>query len=108
MFRCLVAGALFFAAALLWLHPAASQAQQGPPGCARLLAERCTGCHYLSRVCQRLGKKSKRRWKRTVRNMVRYGARLSPAEQRRLTACLSVPAPEVTQLCSQPAGATGR
>ncbi len=87
---------------------AAAQSLSPPPDCAQLLTERCESCHYLTRVCQQLGKKSKRRWKRTLKNMARYGARVSPAEQRRLVDCLSRPAPKVVQLCAPPAGKASR
>ena len=82
--------------------PAATTTQRDDLDCARLLTQRCETCHYLSRVCQQLGKKSRRRWRRTVRTMVRYGARLSKAEQRRLVGCLTDQRPEVRRLCAPP------
>lgn len=56
--------------------------------CESLLAEQCSNCHYLTRVCQKLGKKSKGDWRRSVKRMVRKGAVLSKAEQKLLVECL--------------------
>lgn len=66
-----------------------SVAFAGNEQCAELISNRCQGCHYKSRVCQALGKKSKWKWKRSVSNMVRYGAKLSGAEQKIVIECLS-------------------
>lgn len=79
----------------------------GKPGkaaedCATLLTGHCETCHYLTRVCDKVsGKKGKWSWKRTVKNMLRQGAKLTAAEQDSLVACLSEPAPEVVKLCAQ-------
>ena len=56
--------------------------------CESLLAEKCSSCHYLTRVCQKLGKKSKGDWRRSVKRMVRKGVVLSKAEQKLLVECL--------------------
>ena len=56
--------------------------------CESLLVEKCSTCHYLTRVCQKLGKKSKGDWRRSVKRMVRKGAVLSKAEQKGLVKCL--------------------
>jgi hypothetical protein len=71
-------------------------------GCTALLTDHCEKCHYLTRVCDKvLEHKGKWSWKRTVKNMVRQGAKLDDAEQDKLVDCLSEPAPEVRQLCSK-------
>ena len=57
--------------------------------CESLLRAKCTHCHYETRVCQKLGKKSKRGWRATVRRMVKHGAELSKEEQKVLVECLS-------------------
>ena len=62
--------------------------QPGKNSCESLLVEKCSKCHYLTRVCQKLGKKSKGDWKRTIKRMVRKGAVLSKAEQKLLVECL--------------------
>lgn len=70
--------------------------------CTALLADRCEKCHYLTRVCDKVAEnKGKWSWKRTVKNMVRQGAKLDDAEQDKLVDCLSEPAPDVRQLCSK-------
>jgi len=61
----------------------------GSEQCAELIDTRCQGCHYKSRICQALGKKSKWKWKRSVGNMVRYGAKLSGPEQKIVIDCLA-------------------
>jgi len=89
-------GLLLLAATPRWGTAAERQS------CTQLLLGRCETCHYLSRVCQRLGKKSKRRWRRTLKNMVRYGAILSKAEMKQLADCLHRQTPEVEKLCTAP------
>ena len=68
--------------------------------CGSLITGRCEGCHYKTRICQALGKKSRSRWKRTVKAMVKKGAILSGKEQKILVRCLSNPDPAVVGLCS--------
>lgn len=70
--------------------------------CTTLLTERCETCHYMTRVCEKVEEnKGKWSWKRTVKNMVRQGAKLTAAEQDILVSCLSEPAPEVVKLCGR-------
>ena len=61
--------------------------------CAPLIDSKCTTCHYKSRICKKLGKKNKRKWKRTIKNMLRHGATISKDEQKTLLECL-VKAPQ--------------
>lgn len=56
--------------------------------CESLLVEQCSTCHYLTRICQKIGEKSKGDWRRSVKRMVRKGAVLSQAEQKLLVECL--------------------
>ena len=67
--------------------------------CETLLDTKCASCHYLTRVCQVLGKKSKRAWKRSIKNMVRYGTKLSREEQKILLDCLSKAPPRDKRVC---------
>ncbi len=67
--------------------------------CGPLISGRCENCHYKTRICQALGKKSRSRWKRTVKAMVKKGALLSGKEQKILVRCLSKPDPEVVRFC---------
>jgi len=73
----------------------------GENQCSTLLLNRCEVCHYLTRVCERLDKKSKRGWERTIRTMVRRGARLTPDEQLILAECLADPSPDVQDTCKK-------
>jgi hypothetical protein len=77
-------------------------------GCGKLLKRRCEVCHYLTRVCQKLQKEQKKgffggvfsgSWDRTIKNMVRQGAKLTEAEQKKLTECLDNSSPEVLEVC---------
>ena len=67
--------------------------------CETLLASKCTSCHYLTRVCQVLGKKNKRTWKRSIKNMVRYGTKITREEQKILLDCLSTAPPRDKRVC---------
>ncbi len=69
--------------------------------CSELLTNRCEVCHYNTRVCQKVQrKKGKSSWKRTVKNMVKQGAKLDKAEQKKLVDCLSKPTPEILEFCN--------
>ncbi len=63
-----------------------------PPGdggkCAALLTDKCTACHSTVRVCEKLGKKSKARWQRSVERMIERGAKLNADEAAALLVCL--------------------
>ncbi len=82
---------------MLTTSPASVRAEES---CPELLTNRCEKCHYVTRVCQKVErKKGKSSWKRTVRNMVRQGAKLNKAEQKKLATCLSKPSPEILEFC---------
>jgi len=65
----------------------------GTEQCVELINKRCTECHYKSRICTKLGKKNTRGWRRSVNNMIRYGAKLNSEERNIIIDCLdSAPA----------------
>ena len=57
--------------------------------CTAIVDAKCVKCHYKTRICDALGTKSVRKWKKTMRFMVKAGAQLSQDEQNKLVACLS-------------------
>ncbi len=68
--------------------------------CRELLVNKCQTCHYLERVCSQIGKKSERRWKATLKRMVkRRGAELRMDEQIFLLECLSTSDPGILKEC---------
>jgi hypothetical protein len=56
--------------------------------CEEILIAKCSDCHHLTRVCQKLGKKSKGDWRRSIKRMIRKGAVLSKEEQKLLVTCM--------------------
>ena len=82
-------------------HPGIAQESGGgeDTNCAALLLTKCDSCHYLTRVCYRLDKKSKRGWKRTLKVMIKRGAQLTVKEQKILLECLSSPVGEARSTC---------
>ena len=78
----------------------ASFAEAAAPACGELVNNKCTTCHFETRICQKVKKgKGKGSWKRTITSMVRHGAVIDKAEQKRLLTCLSTPDNEVLELC---------
>jgi hypothetical protein len=59
------------------------------PDCQAIIDVKCVKCHYKTRICDALGTKSKRKWKRTIKFMVRQGANLTQDEQKNVAECLS-------------------
>jgi hypothetical protein len=57
--------------------------------CTAIVDAKCVKCHYKTRICDALGTKSVRKWKKTMKFMVKAGAQLSQDEQNKLVACLS-------------------
>ena len=57
--------------------------------CTALVDAKCVMCHYKTRICDALGTKSVREWKKTLKFMVKQGAELSQDEQNKVLACLS-------------------
>lgn len=70
--------------------PAPAQAAPAADGgkCSPLLTGACTACHNTTRICEKLGKKSKSRWQRTVDRMIERGAKLTAEEETTLLDCL--------------------
>ena len=72
--------------------PAPAQTASTPDGdaspCSTLLETACTECHNTTRVCEKLGKKSKSRWQRTLTRMIERGAKLSADDEAVLLDCL--------------------
>ncbi|MEN8135285.1 MAG: hypothetical protein ABFS18_07080 [Thermodesulfobacteriota bacterium] len=56
--------------------------------CCELLEQKCTSCHYKSRICDKVGKKNRRSWKNTTKRMIRYGLKLDKSEVDKITDCL--------------------
>lgn len=67
--------------------------------CAELLEENCTSCHYNTRICNKIGKKNKRKWQVTVKRMRRYGLKLDKATQNETIACLVSLEKESVRFC---------
>ena len=85
---------------LLVIPEPALASGDAPLTCAQLVDRRCVVCHFETRICQKLRKgKSKRSWKRTIRTMVRHGARLDSDEVDRLVSCLADGDPSVLDYC---------
>jgi hypothetical protein len=59
------------------------------PVCSSIINAKCIRCHYKTRICDALGTKSVRKWKKTITFMVRRGAELTEDEQNKVVACLS-------------------
>lgn len=70
--------------------------------CASILASRCDECHYRSRICALLGKRSKRQWHRIINNMMDYGAKITDEQREILTNCLYSAPPDADYVCQQP------
>jgi hypothetical protein len=77
----------------------AGQSVFAADNCAELLNSKCTECHNLNRVCQKVGKKDEKRWARTISRMEKHGTKLSAAENKGILACLAEPTPSTLQLC---------
>ena len=67
--------------------------------CAELLTNKCISCHSMDRVCQKLGKKNEKRWKRTVKRMVKRGTKLTKTELKDVVICLAEQSPGTLQVC---------
>lgn len=68
--------------------------------CAELINTRCDQCHYKTRVCQVLGTKSRWGWKRTMKRMLAYGARLTDDERDYLVDCLAAAPKGADYVCN--------
>ena len=67
--------------------------------CDTLLTAKCTACHNTTRICEKLGKKSKARWQRTIDRMTERGAKLNAEEAAALLVCLDNGTKELQSSC---------
>jgi len=67
--------------------------------CRSMLEASCLACHSEARICQKLGRKSKKRWERTIARMVKHGANMSSTDQDALSNCLADESADVVQMC---------
>ena len=70
----------------------ADNPQPEPPPeavCSSMINAKCIRCHYKTRICNALGTKSVRKWKKSIKFMVRQGAELTEDEQNKVVECLS-------------------
>ncbi len=89
---------LLFLFAVTCAPPSSLASQQ----CVEIIKAKCIDCHYASRICQKLGKKSKRKWKKSLKSMRIRGSTTTPAEEKALMQCLSKSATEVKEYCKNP------
>jgi len=80
----------------------AAELEPDEKDCATILSTRCDECHYRSRICYLLGKKSKRQWHRIINNMMDYGAKITEEQREILTNCLYNAPPNAKFVCRQP------
>ncbi len=68
--------------------------------CDSLVKNKCLSCHFETRICQKMKKKKgKSSWKRTIKSMIRHGAKLNKGEQKVLVQCFTSRDPSVLSLC---------
>lgn len=67
--------------------------------CTALLDNHCVACHHASRFCQKLGKKNKKGWKRTIKNMSTHGLLITPQETETMAQCLDQQEQKVKDYC---------
>lgn len=80
---------LFLLLAPFAVTTAAETEGDADDACAVLLNTKCETCHYKTRICQKLGKKTKRGWRVTIKRMVRHGLKISDEERDVLVDCLT-------------------
>lgn len=83
---------------------AGDQASGQPPAadggkCAALLTAKCTECHAATRICEKIGKKSKARWQRSIARMTERGAKLNAEEAAALLVCLDSGGSDLQSAC---------
>jgi len=57
--------------------------------CSSIIDAKCVRCHYKTRICGALGTKSSRQWEKTLKFMIKQGAKLTEDEKNKVIACLS-------------------
>lgn len=80
------------------LVPALS-AKAANEGCLELIMNNCTSCHYQTRICEKIDKKSKRAWKKSIKRMLRYGLKMDKRTQGKAVDCLLSMKKEDPGLC---------
>ncbi len=75
--------------------------RESSAACLQTIQNKCTSCHYITRICQALDKKGKGGWKSTVKSMVKKGAKLSKEGQQTMVQCLLEPGVELSGVCEQ-------
>lgn len=68
--------------------------------CAELMNTVCLGCHTRDKFCERLGSTEKQ-WQSLIKWMIANGADLKEDQAKLLAGCLSGPAEEAKEFCSQ-------
>jgi hypothetical protein len=80
-------------AVLMFLTSCSGTPEIGTPPpdsvCSSIVNDKCTKCHYKTRICEALGKKSPGKWVKTINIMVKNGAQLTEDEKNKVIACLS-------------------
>jgi len=69
--------------------------------CGHILETYCTSCHQTSRICQKLGKKSESQWNRTIKRMIRHGAKINKVQRAALAKCLGDQDKAITDRCGE-------
>ena len=87
---------------LLLVAVARAPGAEQDTACIDLLVGKCRECHYLTRICQSLDKKSKWQWKRSIRTMAKRGAEVSRQQEDQILACLASKAADVVAFCENP------
>lgn len=67
--------------------------------CDTLLTTKCTECHNTNRICEKLGKKSKSRWQRTITRMTERGLKLTTEEADAILTCLDSGSENLQAVC---------
>ncbi|NDY57036.1 hypothetical protein G3N56_09805 [Desulfovibrio sulfodismutans] len=71
------------------LSPLPASLVQAQPEAPALVRERCTACHNLARVRERIGKNSEKDWVDYIGRMQKRGARVDDAQKAAMAAYLS-------------------
>lgn len=67
--------------------------------CRSIVEAACVSCHSENRICQKLGRKDKSRWLRTIDRMIKRGTKLSSADRDTLADCLANESSDIVQMC---------
>ena len=67
--------------------------------CREIMASHCTSCHQESRICAKLGQKSQGQWERTIKRMIKHGAKLNNGQKDALVQCLANQDDSIKEYC---------